>query len=440
MYTVQIASSETPKQQPSCLRRGVDRALSKISRGLDDHRVIGGTLVAAVASAYVSPGTAAILLIGLAGRHIYRYGHPQTPMAISVCRQTLEKVGGSHTPTKRNRKDVDLIARTVMRYPNQKAKKALYQLHKVISSRFQTHNDFALKWLIEGASRDARGRFKDAASFRQFINTDPAHLSPSRLMTGLSTVMHAISYRAMRSDKGLEPIFPIPGFLLNDINDLIQIVHKYVVSDHSSRYPDSRDCVVEQYDAASSPKQDQDEDHFLAPLRDELSDVSDSEDNQPTPRICGQLYRKTGKGGKKTWVGVAKMSGVDVRASISASALLCLAAIEAFLAPERTINSVCVRRKLKLLDTDTLSLLAGTLIIPTYHRADYHSIAETGAAVQHYLAERAGQKDAVLTPRQAFAKGLDLMTQCVDAPYQEPARELSKATLATTREVPFAVQ
>lgn len=345
----------------------------------------------------------------------------RTEMIQRVCsaRRQLTEVGGSNT---QNKTDADLIARTVMRYPNQEAKKELYRLHEVLRFKFQNQSDAGLQWLLGGASKDARGGFKDVASLRKFLNEDPDQLSPSSLITGLSTLVTAIAYRALGSANTEPPTLPETDEQ-RAIAALIVDVNKHVVPDYSKRYLDIRLCVEERYDYGSSPKENWNSDQFLLTnFRPELSYASDVDDDSPLNRIQGGVYGKTRDDGKKTWFGAAEAGGIPFRASISASALISLATLKALL---------------PVADSNTLTLLAGTLIVPTYHRADYHSIAETGAAFQHYLDECDGNNDRVLTPHQALAKGLTLMTECVDLQYKESVQVLNQKILASTRDVGY---
>lgn len=337
----------------------------------------------------------------------------------SFAREQLQKVGGSKTPGKEST-DENLIARTVMRCPNQKTKQALFELHKEFRDQMLCLGDQYTEWLLDGSSPDARGGFKNITSFRAFLSADPKTLPPSRLITGLSIILHAVAYRAVQSTKSKPPYTYPLGWRLTQNDKAIEewlrtiMGNRYTIPFVDSRYPDhGANCCASKSDT----------DSFQTTPPEDDSDISDDEEAEPYHYDWKALPFKTKRpDGNYTWVGSAHVGGIQVWSTISNSTVLAL----------RVLAS------LGRTDSETIELLAGTLIVPIYHRANYHTIAEIGAAVHHFHDERSASPTTnTLTPKQSLAKGLELMTKCVDSKYRGSVKTLSQHILSKTTDVGY---
>ena len=53
--------------------------------------------------------------------------------------------------------------------------------------------------------------------------------------------------------------------------------------------------------------------------------------------------------------------------------------------------------------------LSAVLVIATFERADFHTIAESSAGINHYLNERAKRDHKPMHPSEAFQEGLNML-------------------------------
>lgn len=341
-------------------------------------------------------------------------------------RVPLLKVGSPKNPNSRNNSDMDLITRTVMRNPNSEAKAALYELHAKLASKLLNQSDNGLTWLLGGSSMNARGGFKDARQLREFLQNQPDTISSSRLITGLHTLLTAIAYRALHHTRTIAPYSP-QTLDQRNIDALYNGAHPnfydYSAPDHSESYCDSRTSLA----GGQYPHYDPNT-QLISNPREEISDGSDTEDLPAPRRLGGMVFWKRSNNRCTTWAGAAHEGNVPVRLGISGTTLHSLAVIEWLFgkAPGK-------------LEIKTLELLVATLIIPTYHRGDYHTIAETSAAFQHFVATRPGgnASNAVLSPQQALKRGLELMERAVTNLYQMDIRSLGSEILSETVDIPY---
>jgi hypothetical protein len=330
---------------------------------------------------------------------------------IQRARNRLRVVGSPKNSVSPNQEDEDLIARTAMRHPSKDAIKMLKDLHEELRIHLGEESLDGLSWLLRGSSMNARGGFVDAVSLQKFLSQSPQTISSSRLITGLNTILTAIIYRDNSysiedSRIKTQNVKQMMGFIKGGYPDC------YEVLGYEASYPDSRMSALGR--EGNFSKILDAKDYFKAEAtRAELSDASDMEEDLPKQKRIREEYflHKNYNGTSPTWMSSAKASGVPIRAGISGTALSCLEKIEwLFGFPSR-----------RCLFQEDLRSLAGILIVAPMLRGDYHSIAETSAAIQHYMAHRPGgdTSSAFLSPQEVYRKGLELMVKSSDEQYRE---------------------
>ena len=315
--------------------------------------------------------------------------------------------------------EMKMLSRAVMRNPSQEADGMLLSLHVRMKEEFLSCSDEEIEWLLGGAIEMAHGGFKDAASFRAFLNTDPTIKSPhsrSRLITGIETIGTAIGYRMIQASWAKAPTAPEYE---NFTPDQLKMYTKVMDIRYRSGGNDADDMIVRSIgdvyvnryrdDVGKVSKLPHDIESFEDTDLSDASDVDDKEEKQPQKYLPNRRFQKHADDDRLSWVGAAHESKIDVRAHVSGTAPLALAGLEGLL-------RVSGEGKEKIIaDDDSLRQLAGVLLLPTFARGDYHTIAETGAGVEHYIAERHKNDPSdtssskPLSPRMAFEKGLGML-------------------------------
>jgi len=282
-----------------------------------------------------------------------------------------------------------------------------------------------------GALVNARGGFRDVSALRSFLNKDPADINSSRLITGMETILTAVGYRGVLGNWVLPPHQPQTA----DQHQIYQIcaqLFSFIAPRAEQFIPDKVSCMRSDF-LGQAPIYDVNY-TFAGVDRAELSDGSDSElelESHAPRRLPKKIFDIKKDSGTNTWVGAAHLAGVPVRASVSGTVTLSLAATAALLQQPGT-----------LLSEETAHLLAGVLFIPTYERGDYHSIAETAAGVQTYVATKtvrqAGNNSGpVLSPQAAFRSGLNLMAEATNPLYRPSMKQLNHALIRSTLHVAY---
>ena len=355
---------------------------------------------------------------------------PLNDLEIKASRAFLETVGSAKKPN-RNTTDIDLITRTVMRHPKEESLEILYRLHQSLKVKFLLASDEGLNWLLGGADF-ARGGFANATDLRHFLEKDPKSLSSSRLITGLETLLTAISYRSINARWVKAPYLPET----NDQKAVFKIcgvIYPHIVPLLASAYPDKDYCVMGDY-YQTNPQKIDNQEAFVGPQRDELSDGSDCESPvKRPPRIPSKIFKKTKKQKETlTWVCAAQAGNVPIRYAPSGTITLSLAAASALLGYNPRESNV-----------RELELLAGMLLIPTYERGDYHTIAETTAGSDYFLSHQVtapSRISKIQNPKKAFTRGIDLMAQSVDIPYKAAIENLGAFRSSQCADVNYSTQ
>jgi hypothetical protein len=173
---------------------------------------------------------------------------------------------------------------------------------------------------------------------------------------------------------------------------------------------------------------------FLSAIREEISDASDTEELPPPRRNHVHIFKKTKEGGDSlSWVGAAHAGNIPIRASLSASACLSLQ-VALFLLTEKNTDEPIQTPRDTIID-----LLTGAIFIPTYLRADYHSIAETAAASLLYKKQTHPKPTEIplIGPQDAFHLGFQLMEQAANPDYKIAIHDLTRAILERTIPVEY---
>lgn len=344
---------------------------------------------------------------------------------LSQCRDILAKIGSPKNPKSRNTTDIDYIVRAVMRHPSQEALQVLSELHQILKSKFLTHSDEGIDWLLGGCSSTARGGFKNASSVKKFLETPPESIPSSRLITGLETLITAITYRIYKDRKATPPHIPETPEQQSIYSVFADIYPAYKVPDHSTTYPDSRKSLSFAVTKLPIPTSER---YVILSPREDLSEGSGvEEESLPSRRLNAVVFVKK-LGRDRTWVGAADEGNIPTRLGISGSTVICLSTIEWLLG-----------KSPGELDQQTVELITGVLLLPTFIRGDYHSVAEIAAALQHFLACRKGgdPSTAVLSPQAALKKGLNLLHLTIDPNFKGSVEEISLHILKSTKSVEY---
>ncbi|MCF6765737.1 hypothetical protein L3V82_08120 [Thiotrichales bacterium 19S3-7] len=286
------------------------------------------------------------------------------------------------------------ISRTVMRNPNENVKNQLFEIHKALATSFSHMSDNALNWLIGGSKLKSRGGFNTATQLRNFLNQPPDAISSSRLIMGIESLLTAISYRHIRADWVSPPYYPETQDQKSICNTIDDIVRPQLVASINSTYTNRGDDFV-----SNKAKDETTQVNY----NDDVSDASDVEEDslkKPVEHLDNQYFRNHVAPNLNSWVYSASLSGIPIRAHVSGTTALNLAAAEGLLRnADGSLNDW-------LSNENNLKALSGVLIIPQYFRSDFHTFAETAAGIKHYLDQRSlmlGIKitPEALTPKQA---------------------------------------
>ncbi len=324
---------------------------------------------------------------------------------------------------------VAILSRAVMRQPVSEGREVLNRIHSQMRLRFAPLSDEALSWLLGGSSFNAQGGFKDVQALREFLDKDPSLIQSSRLINGIETILTAIGYRLIRAQYGVAPFAPETDEQKKIDAVLQEIKSGYFVPPINAVYLKRMEEGAAQFLPGQFSKTlcPQLEDPYLIGLPEEdLSDPSDDEEKavkQPR-RLQGRVLKTHSR-----WTRECLNQGVEARAHASGTAPLVLASALGLYQLDKS----------NYLEVDRIvSLLGGILVIPTFDRGDYHSVAEAYAGIHYYkhaiLNGVSSDKDPILQsfemqPRSALKKGLELMVRCLDPQHQKAAKQIIREYL-----------
>lgn len=321
------------------------------------------------------------------------------------------------------------VCRAVMRNPSHAIKVELCRLHGMIKKEFMGMPDAEIEWLLGGAPT-ARGSFNSAAHFNYFFSLNPQRLSSSRLITALESIITAIAYRAIDASWTLGPVHPSvyqDGFIIRQ--KIHRMFDKKVISDVNRGYPLR---TMENIHSTLALKS-----QSIVTHPDDDSDVSDDDECVPKKKLNRALpsrhfrVRLHSKNKKKTWPAAACDGNIPIRAHVSGTCPISLSVIETLY--ERNGCDWFTHDK-------HASALAGALLMPTYERGDYHTIAETTAGLLHYLEERAGIDFSVHSPRECLMRGLGCIADATEGELKTVLDFVSRYVLSKTTEVDVLVR
>lgn len=295
-----------------------------------------------------------------------------------------------------------VVSRVVMREISSEVRASLHEIHRRMGRDFSKMSDESLAWLLGGSSNSSRGGFKSVRDFRRFLSQDPSCISPSRLMTGIETIGVAIGYRGICAAWTQAPSRPVTRDQKEMFGWICTTLEDKTVNSISDVYKGrSQDKVREGKEAFS--------DDIVCPQDPTMSDASDCEENRlkPENKTAGARFRnKRGQG--YSWVGAAEKSGIPIRNHTSGTTALCMAAIDGILRDFKYDKQA----------------LFGALLVPQYLRGDYHTFAETGAGMYHFMCERHGMASQEIHPKSALEYAYNSMIAAL-RDFKKKGEELS---------------
>lgn len=296
-----------------------------------------------------------------------------------------------------------VVTRTLMRNPSASVRQSLELLHSRVQQHFGNMTDESLAWLLGGSRLNSRGGFQTVADFKNFLAQPPT--SSSRLITGLESIMTAVGYRHIRADwteAPHQPVTPHEHAMAQVVDQIMQDEKvSAVATTYKQRYGD---------DIASDKANKWVTQETLHAYTQDVSDASDVDDvdtKQPKQSLPTRNFKTISDDGQPSWIAQAEKDGVYARAHTSGTAPLACAAIEGLLRNADGSHELGAQGSKELYTT---------LLIPQFHRSDYHSIAETEAGIEHFIGERDHKRlgtpmPSALTPKAALINGINAITQ-----------------------------
>ncbi|WP_318473052.1 magnesium transporter MgtE N-terminal domain-containing protein, partial [Photobacterium leiognathi] len=306
---------------------------------------------------------------------------------ISLAKKNVESWWGQPNPktTRNHGDDFDSVAaRVVSRQPNSEVKSTLNKIHSVLADKFLDMSDESLMWLVKGSSATSRGGFNDSNSLRTFLEQQPSTISSSRMLTGIESIATAMAYRSIEAHwvDGSSLPTNTDSKLMHET--IMNVVAPYKVRNINEVYCE-KEC-----ERRNRPFQF----HVITTSDRRMSDASDCDESVKLPKESNPLYIATRKArGGFSWVGSAEASNINVRSHVSGTAPLTLAAISGLLGDYKFDKQA----------------LFGAIILPQYLRGDYHSFAEGGAGIHHFMKESHGLRSNALHPKEALRYSYDCM-------------------------------
>lgn len=311
------------------------------------------------------------------------------------------------------------LSRIVMRNPNQTVKTQLKFIHEALRKEFYEMPDEEIDWLL-GSTHLAHGSFKNSQALKKFLENDFEKMTTSRLMTAIESLLTAMAYRAIDSDTGTPPIKPsefqtgyvmhkklhalLDGKFLPYINDLTYTTRKYDRSD-SERTPVTS-----------------------API--DISDLSDKEDDTTPEKAHGSeisFHVSLNEDLElKTWPCAAKQSGVPFRAHISGTVPLCLTVLDQLY--NQCNNDWFFTER-------NCQMLSGCIFLPTYERADYHTIAETAAGVMFFIDAKANKMPEALPPKAGLENALLQFSLATEGEISQNIKQIAECILPSIPDI-----
>lgn len=298
------------------------------------------------------------------------------------------------------------ISRISMEHPRKSNALLLRYMHQCIGSAFGGYNDEAIEWLLGGTNGMEVGGFDNASAFQSFFNDSPRDIPLSDLSTGIESVLTATGYRMINAPWSAQPVDPsqLPGCAKE-----IQKIHKFIMQlrDIYGKLP----CPISEvyghriYEVTDAPYSELTV--YDAPDFDSLDFMNKRKPlNPPSKRSFKNLngYYEN----PKPWPNRCLEHSIPINAHVSGTAPLTLSAMDALLEYYMGLDA-------KIISTDFKIQLAGTLILATYERADYHSIVESMSGIVHWVMDTSVPGSSVeQCPKKMYKEGMLLLAQSCD--------------------------
>ncbi len=361
-------------------------------------------------------------------------------LSTSVRRRVAAKHGGLRDIPQIN-DDIKKVCRLAGRHPSEPVLHQLHVIHDKMKEQFLSMPDEAIEWMLGGSSEMSRGGFQNdsakgitaAQKFKVFLAADPETISPQKLASSIETIGTAMGYRAIHASWVAPPHTPeTPAQQLMD--DKIQKIMKSRLAApigdvYTARAKDGIDPIA----AAAIPAE-----KMIHAEQEDVSSASagvEEVDKLPQKSMESRYFRKHVTGEHLSWIGAAVAGNVPVRGHTSGTCPLTMAAVDGLCATGDSPDTW-------LADDKHFKELAGVLVISTFQRGDYHTIAETACGVHHYLNDRAiknGEEidNSPLQPYDAFCEGLSMLKSActTDKLQEDDALGLQKAVAYKCNEI-----
>ncbi len=288
-----------------------------------------------------------------------------------------------------------VMARTLQRHPNASVKKNLYRLHSSMAEKFKHMPDGSLEWLIGGSRKTSRGGFANVGELREFLHSNPEDIPSGSLITGLETISTAIGYRAIGSKLTEAPFVPKTPSQKKMYDVVSEITNGERVCAIGAIYRQRGSDRVVSHKAG--------ENVILCEQDHTLSNSKGKRNlGQPNERIPSAQFKVTSENHQPSWISEAADNSIYVRNHVSGTAPLSLAAVTGLLRDTLT-------------DEKEARDLYTALLLPQFLRSDYHSLAETQAGIDHFVAERKHKLDRtqprskIIDPKTAQQRAMQAM-------------------------------
>lgn len=270
-----------------------------------------------------------------------------------------------------------VMVRVLQRHPNGSVQHNLSRLHMQMANIFSGMSDEALDWLLGGSRAASIGGFKTAEQFREFLDSPSDLFTSAQLISQLETILAAIAYRSRGVPCAEQPILAETAEQKKMFQLVCDITEGQVVRQLSSVYPDKTTGWVMTIDETTTL-----DEVIVCDQDDELSDDEDSLfRGAPDTRIPPAYYKVNNEDNQPSWIAQAREQDIPVRRHVSGTSALSMAAAMGLLCQADQSNAPPFSCEQEARDFFT------ALFIPKYLRSDYHSIAETQAGIDHFMAE-----------------------------------------------------
>lgn len=307
--------------------------------------------------------------------------------------------GGGRATTPESPQELETaLLRCVTRHPSDEHLARLEEVHKKLADILLPASDSSINWVISGSAWGARGGFRNAQDVRDFL-TNPQ--SSSRLATGLETLLCGIGYCSI----GRGEPEAIPVELKDFFEKFVEPNKAAFIGDRAGRIPQREGDFWDAWHNKGAPYTELSMEIKAPDAVSQASDMPYTYKHNNT--LPNQQFRTQIDSSTQTWIGTAKDSSVPVRAHVSGTVPLEMAALNAVL--QKDGNSPAWSQ-----NVDELKQFAIGLFGPTYERGDYHTLAETVYGIDHYLDSKSAKPTkASPRPDECYREGIQTLKDVV---------------------------